>query len=121
MADFADGKNILLRPEPGRPIRVESPVPKESKIEQKDINAIADAVIKAISSKIPSMAVNPSQSQQQESSFDNSASLDRLAQAMIIDRNAKESNIEGMGKVRETKKDKKETDGTIDLLSKLGD
>ena len=120
MGDFANGRNVLLRPpSPGRPINPAPSVVKETKIEQKDINAIADAVIKAISNKIPTMVVHPSQ--QPEEAFDNSASLDKLAQAMIIERDTKESNVEGMGTTRETKKDKGETDKTIDMLSKIGD
>lgn len=120
MGDFANGRNVLLRvPEPGRPVRQDNSVVKETKIDQKDINAIADAVIKAISGKIPTMVVHPSQ--KPEEAFDNSASLDKLAQAMIVERDAKESNIEGMGTVRETHKDKGSTEKTIDILSKIGD
>ena len=119
MGDFANGRNVLLRtPQPGRPIQ-SSPVVKETKIEQKDVNAIADAVIKAISNKIPTMVVHPSQ--QPEEAFDNSASLDKLAQAMIVERDTKESNVEGMGTIKETHKDKGSTDKTIDMLSKMGD
>ena len=116
MGDFADGKNVLLkRPQPGRPIQS---VVKESKIEQKDVDAIADAVIKAISAKIPTMVVH---SKEKEINFDDSSSLNKLADAMIIERDAKESNLEGVGIIKETKKDKGTTDKTINLLSELGD
>lgn len=118
MGDFADGVNILSRPIPGRPIK--SDVVKENKIEQKDINAIADAVIKAISSKIPVM-LSDRNTKEEFKDFDNSASLDKLAKAMIIGRDEKDSNLEGMGIVKETKKDERETKNTIDLLSKLRD
>lgn len=119
MGDFSDGRNILLTPEPGRPIKPAPSVVKEPKIEQKDINAIADAVIKAIGDKIPKIIVNSQQEKIDD--FDNSSSLDKLAKAMIVDRDAKESNLDGVGTIKETKKDTKTTDNMIDLLSKLGD
>lgn len=110
--DYSNGKNVLLkRPEPGRPIY---PVKKEEV--NINIDKIADAVVKAITNKI-SVTNNVVV---KEDNFDSMASLNKLADAMIIQGN-KESNIEGIGNIKEVKKDKKETDNTIDLLSKLGE
>lgn len=118
MSDYIDGQNVLLkRPEPGRHIKSKPRVQgQKQKTEIKiDTDAIANAVIKAISNKMP--LANNAQNQTPDN-FDNSASLTQLAEAMI---NSKESEgkIEGIGIIKETKKDIKETKKTIDLLSKL--
>ena len=116
MGDYADGKNVLLRrPEPGRPIHVI----KETKqaTQSFDTNAIADAVIKAIVNKMPSSGIIT----KTIDDFDNSASLSKLAEAMSTPVERSGNNVEGIGVIKETKKDKEETKKTIDLLSKLGD
>jgi hypothetical protein len=117
MTDYVNGKNVLLRPEPGRPVH---PVIQETKTVQNvnvDTNAIADAVIKAIANKMPHGNFTVEKT---VDSFDNSESLKRLADAMSVQGKG-ESNLEGLGNVKEVKRDKKETDKAIDLLSKLGD
>ena len=87
-----------------------------------DVNNIADAVIKAIMSKMPSGFNNIANNtvNKEFSDFDNTASLEKLANAMTI-QGKNESNLEGLGITKETKKDKTQTDNTIDMLSQLGD
>jgi hypothetical protein len=117
MTDYVNGKNVLLRPEPGRPVH---PTIQEVKTVQNinvDTNAIADAVIKAIANKMPHGNFT---TEKVTDSFDNSESLKRLADAMSVQGRG-ESNLEGLGNVKEIKRDKKETDKAIDLLSQLGD
>jgi len=123
MTDYSNGNNILLkRPEPGRPIHpVQTIQIKEKPADVKvDTNAIADAVIKAISGKISGGVVIKNAPEILKDDFDNSESLRKLADAMT-NREEKEAKLEGLGKIKETKRDKKETDQTIDILSKLGD
>ena len=113
MPDYSNGQNVLLRrPEPGRPAK---PLPKENI--QVDTNAIAEAVIKAIVAKMPSGVIGNINSDIRED-FDNSESLKKLVDAMT-NKEGQESNLSGLGKTQETKKDKKETDKTIDILSNL--
>jgi len=123
MTVYSNGNNILLkRPEPGRPIHpVQTIQIKEKPADVKvDTNAIADAVIKAISGKLSGGVVIKNAPEILKDDFDNSESLRKLADAMT-NREEKEAKLEGLGKIKETKRDKKETDQTIDILSKLGD
>jgi len=84
-----------------------------------DIDAIAAAVAKAIGG-MPSFRRGHS-GEELEDGFDNTKSLENIAEAMIVQRGKNESNFEDLGSVKKTKKDKKDVDKTIDLLSKLGD
>lgn len=123
MTDYANGQNVLLRrPEPGRPVHPVHPVQKtEEKVDIKiDTNAIADAVIKAISGKMSQGVMIGNTPKNIIDDFDSFDSLKKLADAMT-NREERESNLDGLGKIMETKKDKRETDKTIDILSKLGD
>jgi len=119
MTDYSDGRNVLLRrPEPGRPVH--PVIREEPKNINVDTNAIADAVIKAITGKISLGNLVTGK----VDNFDDSESLKRLADAMSNqDGSSKSSgsNLEGLGKTKEVKKDQKEVDKAIDMLSKLGD
>jgi hypothetical protein len=124
MSDFEDGKNILLkRPQPGRPVGV----PKEEKLVEKeakvDVNAIAEAVVKAIGNRMPTVAYEgvSGNNVKVEDNFNNSKTLERLADSMVVHGNTNESNFEGLGKIKITKKDKKDVQDTIDLLSNIGE
>lgn len=121
MGDYEDGKNILLRrPEPGRPLTKPSSK-EEPKVNLNiDTNAIADAIIKAVGNKLPSVVVPVSQTGKDIDDFDNSASLDKLADAMTIPKE-NSGKVDGIGIIKETKKDEKEIKDTIDILSNLGD
>jgi len=121
MPDYIDGKDVLsIRPEPGRllkPCSPELPKKEEPKI---DTNAIVDAVIKGITDKMPKFVVGQNTNASIIDTFDNGASLDRLADAMTMPKES-EGKVSGIGIIRETKADEKETKKTIDILSKLGD
>lgn len=124
MATFEDGKNVLLkRPEPGRPDHpvVAKEEPKE--MSKDDVSKIANAVIDAIANKMPTITVHGEQGQYvgKKDDFDPSASLGRMAESMIIQRGDSESNFDDLGKIKETKKDDKTVDSTIDILSNIGD
>lgn len=120
MTDYSNGKNVLLkRPEPGRPIKPVLPKKEAQQNINVDTNAIADAVIKAITNRMPQGKGNISLGNITDS-FDNSESLQKLADAMSVNEQG-DSNLEGLGKIKETKKDQKEVDKAIDMLSKLGD
>ena len=57
-----------------------------------------------------------------EISFDESKTMENIANSMLLNRDEKESNMGDMSKnIIETKSDNKETNNTIDLLSGLDD
>ena len=58
-------------------------------------------------------------SAKQEDSFDNSKTMAKIAEQMIIQRGDNETNFDGLGKTKEVHKNSEETDRTIDLLSGL--
>ena len=122
MTDYSNGRNVLLRrPEPGRPVH---PVIKQEAQNitsaNVDTNAIADAVIKAIVNKMP-VGGFVTGGVEKVDNFDDSESLKRLADAMSNQEGSSGSNLEGLGKTKEVKKDQKEVDKAIDMLSQLGD
>ena len=122
MPEYANGKNVLLkRPEPGRPVgppRTEEVSKEKTEKEVKiDVNAIASAVVKAIGNKLPSVAQGSGQ--QAKDDFDDSRTLERLADSMSTQQGQNESNFEGLGKVKKTKKDQKDVQKTIDILSDI--
>ena len=105
--------NYIKRPEPGRTDNVI----KERVVEKQfDINVLAEAVAKAISSKI---SINNQSVINIDDTFDNSKTMDRLAEQMIVERSGNKSNFDNLGNVVETKIDQQSIDNTIDLLSKL--
>ena len=77
----------------------------------------ARIVAKAINCKVNNSEI----ARNRKDDFDDSKTLDRLAKQMIVSRCDQESNFNGLGNVKEVDKDEKETDKTIDLLSKLND
>ena len=123
MPDYENGKNILLkRPEPGRPI--DHPAQKEVIVEKAaevDVDAIANAVVKALGGKMQ-LGVSHEDGRKDTGDFDgfnDSRTLERLADTMVIQKGDGESNFEGLGKVQETKKDNKDVQKTIDMLKDL--
>jgi hypothetical protein len=120
VTDYSNGRNVLLkRPEPGRPVH--PVIREEPKNINVDTNAIADAVIKAIVNKMPVGGFVTGGVGKTVDNFDDSESLKRLADAMSNQEGSSGSNLEGLGKTKEVKKDQKEVDKAIDMLSKLGD
>ena len=114
MGDYRDGKEI---PQPGRPNHVKTvTVHKEV-----DTDAIANRVIEAIASKMPRVVSTGGDGKQVVDTFDNTNSMEKLAQVMSKQKGESESNFDNLGGVKETQKDSKETDRTIDLLKDLDD
>ena len=119
MGDYLDGKKgRIIVPVPGRPIHPVAET-KEDKSKDIDVNAIAAAVVKAIGGKI-SVVKSHQEEEMSQAEFE-ASSLERLADAMVMQRDKSESNFEDLGNIKKTKKDSKETDKTIDLLKNLGD
>ena len=119
--------NYIKRPEPGRFSRKETIIervverPKEEKEpESMDINALANAIAKVINITIPQTIVNGTgEMGAVNDSFDNSKTMKRLATQMLVQRGDNKANFDNLGNVQKTKKDQKDVDNTIDLLSKL--
>lgn len=93
---------------------------KEPEKEAFDIGTLAEAVAKAISLKLPSYQEG-SDAKSMGDSFDESNTMNRLADQMIVERGGNKSNFENLGNIKTTKKDQKDVDNTIDLLSGLDD
>lgn len=125
MGDYRDGKrgNFAI-PVPGRPVNsISPPSPRNVNVSQninigKDaVNAIANAVIDAISSKQTIEKVGIEYNKKDD--FNSEMAMEKLADAMIVQRGNNKSNFDNLGDVKEIKKDKSEVDKTINLLSKL--
>jgi len=82
-----------------------------------DVAAIAKAVAEALGNRQGYRTVNSKGEVIDD--FDNQASLERLANAMVIQKQDSESNFDKLGTVKKTRKDDKEVQNTIDLLSDL--
>jgi len=89
-----------------------------------DLDALADLIASKVSQGIEIPQKNGiiySGSDKEESTFDDSSSMDALAKTMVVQRGDKSSNFEGLGGINKTKKDNDQTNSTIDLLSDLED
>ncbi len=94
-----------------------------------DISELAQAMAKALVNHLPQinqpqpqLQVQIDQNKYTRSTFDESKTLEKIANSMLVDREKKESNIENVNKnTIEIKKDNRETSSTIDLLSNLDD
>lgn len=92
-----------------------------------DIATLAEAMAKALLNHFP-QGVQGQQVQAKgfknkpTDDFDESKTLEDLAKSMLVSRNETDCNMGDMSKnTIETKRDDKETNGTIDLLSNLDD
>jgi len=126
MGDYKDGKKgPIIAPVPGRPIHLVQTPPSQNVHKEVDANAIASTVVQAVMNVLPGMVVAYGQGQIQikenREAFQSGASMEKLADAMVVQRGESESNFENLGNIKETKKDSKETEKTIDLLKDLGD
>lgn len=89
---------------------------------EKIAQAVADKLSNVINSNMGSGLTNQGTSNHGiVDNFDDSNSMDQLADSMVIERGSKESNFDDLGNVKETKKDQTKTDKTIDILSNLDD
>ena len=127
MGHVVSGKNILAqRPQPGRPVEPSnSTIVKETVVVEKestvDVDSIAAKVVEALGNKLSKIQVETVHGNKKTSDFDDSNTMEQLAKSMTVQRGDSSSNFEDLGHVAETKKDSKEVDGTIDLLSGLQD
>ena len=117
--------SYIKRPEPGRFTRretiVEKIIEKPKEETQKgsiDIGDLANAIAQAINIKMPQVNGMVGNAQVDDS-FDNSKTMQRLATQMLVQRGNNEANFDNLGNVKETKRNQKDVDDTIDLLSQL--
>ena len=96
-----------------------------------DIDRMAQAVAKLVLENLPEpkerverqviIRENSSEIENPEFKFDNSESLKRLADSMVVQRGDNKSNFNELGKTQETKTNKTDMDNTIGLLKGLDD
>lgn len=79
-----------------------------------DLDSLTNSIVEAISSKI-----NVSNNSVDTDTFDNSDTIGKLAEQMVVQRTGKDSNFNDLGSTVVTDKDSKEVDGTIDLLKDI--
>jgi len=119
--------DYVRKPEPGRHISkttiIEKIVEKQADPQTPmDINALAQAVAKAINVSFGSNSII--QGVKVEDTFDTSKTLDKLADTMTVETGTSQSNFNDLGNVHQTKKTKKDKSNvakTIDILSNLDD
>jgi hypothetical protein len=118
--------NYIKRPKDvvRKEIIVEKTIEKQTHpLEGLDLAGLANAVAQAISLKIPQGNVNGNgivnETSITEDTFDSSKTLQRLADEMIVERGDNEANFDNLGNVEKTKRDQKDVDDTINLLSGL--
>ena len=116
MSNYIKRPKISVRKE----IVVEKVIEKQT--EGLNLVELANAIAQAISLKVPqNTAVGNVNGgvEASEDSFDSSKTLQRLATQMLVERGDSETNFENLGNVKKTKRDQKDVDNTIDLLSGL--
>jgi hypothetical protein len=109
--------NYIQRPNPPTKIIEKAAVVQESKPELIDINSLANAIAQAVNIRLSQGEIIGKIDTEKD--FDTSNTLGRLADQMIVQRGNSKSNFDNLGNIQETKKDQKDVNDTIDLLSKL--
>ena len=115
MADYVDGQDYNN----GSKEKVVKEVVVQKEI---DPNLVAKAIVEALGANVNllgSLGKSGIIDKEMVNSFDDKASLSRLADAMLVDRGDNKSNFEDLGNVKETKTHIDDSDKTIDLLSDL--
>jgi len=95
---------------------VEKPTEDTQQSQPIDINALANAIAQAMRTMPISQTLNNS-----IDSFDNSKTLEKLAETMTVQRGNNTPNFDNLGNEQHTKTDKDEIAKTIDLLKDLSD
>ena len=122
MGDYSDGKPVV------RPGRVNVTEHHEHKSATVDVNELAKAVAAELAKTMFSQAqqaptqptiVRSNTGQDFEDDFDNKDTLAKLADNMTVHQGEGRSNFAHLGGIKETKKDQKEVDKTIDILRNL--
>lgn len=90
-----------------------------------DLMELANAVAKAVTANFPQnvggqLGILPSQDKK-GFKFNNSRTMEKLADNMIVERVGKKANFDDLGNQVTTEKDQEEVKKTIDLLSGLDD
>jgi len=121
MGDYVKRKRQL----PQEHMVVEKHVQEQQVIDlEKLANSVARIIIANLPKNIGQTTIIQDRTSGQtdkKDDFNPSASLERLAESMIVQRGKKASNFDDLGKTRETEIDQDETDKTIDLLKGLED
>jgi len=84
-----------------------------------NIEDMAEAIAEKILKNMPRGVSNTGDINNDD--FNNSSSLERLADSMIVQRGEKGSNFDNLGTIHESSTDASEIDDTINLLSGLED
>lgn len=85
------------------------------------VSGVVENNLKNVQQNIPKQVYNLESGSSDSAAYDESKSLAKLAEAMLVQRGDSQSNFEDLGGVNTTKKDSKETQSTIDLLKNLDD
>jgi hypothetical protein len=117
MGDYSDQK----RPEPGRPqVQEHTKEVVKEVVKEVDVDAIAKAVAQALSGQTIIGEGNiVGKKVEEKESFDNTKTMEHLAQSMVVQRGNSEANFKDLGEVKTTKKDNSSVDKTIDLLKDI--
>ncbi|MFA7219229.1 MAG: hypothetical protein WC119_01835 [Synergistaceae bacterium] len=119
--------SYVKRPEPVSISRKETIIERiiEKPVEEKqsalDIQALANAVAQAINISLPKQnnIINVDGTINNIDTFDESKTMGRLAEQMLVQRGESKANFNDLGNVKTTKRDQKDIDNTIDLISQL--
>ena len=112
MPHYVDGKRVDV-PTTHTTHSQDTIIEKTSEI---NVDELAAAVAKAIGGK-----VRYSESGEVADGFDDGKTLEQLAKTMTVQRGGGDSNFKDLGNTVETKKDKEETDATIEFLKGVDD
>lgn len=85
---------------------------------QINVDDLANAVLKALKSGDNGGFLSKDN---KEDTFDDSGTMEKLAESMLVQRGKNESNFEDLGEKHETQRSIIDTNKTIDLLSGLED
>ena len=127
MGDYRKRSENFGVPVPGKPVIIKEKVIEKESSNDIDLNALADLIADKVSQgvKIPSnigiINSGDNSARNFQDNFDDTSSMNQLAESMVVQRGAKSSNFDNLGGVKETKKNDSQTTSTIDLLSNLED
>lgn len=85
------------------------------------VSGVVENNLKNVQQNVPKQVYNLESGSSDTETYDESKSLAKLAESMLVQRGNSQSNFEDLGGVNTTKKDSKETQSTIDLLKNLDD
>jgi hypothetical protein len=95
-----------------------------------DLNLLSQHISKALEVKFEKLEDKLSkqgsnyvfnENKEKDDGFDSTKTMDKLAEQMLVERGDNQANFKDLGNIKTTKRDNKELDNTIDLLSGLDD